>query len=46
MKATFAEKPDESTMPFTDVAESAWYYDAVKYVYENGMMTGTDDGTK
>ena len=45
VKATFAVKPDESTMPFTDVAESAWYYDAVVYVYENGMMTGTNDGT-
>ena len=45
VKATFAEKPDESKLPFTDVAESAWYYDAVVYVYENGMMTGTNDGT-
>ena len=27
--------------PFTDVAESAWYYDAVRYVCSNGLMTGT-----
>ena len=45
VKAAFSEKPDESKLPFTDVAENAWYYDAVVYVYENGMMTGTNDGT-
>lgn len=28
-------------MPFTDVAVSSWYYEAVKYVYEKGMMNGT-----
>jgi len=27
--------------PFTDVAEGAWYYNDVKYVFENGLMTGT-----
>ncbi len=32
----------ETTLPFTDAAKTAWYYDAVKYVYENGMMNGTD----
>ena len=31
----------DSGLPFIDVAESAWYYDAVEYVYENGMMNGT-----
>ena len=35
------EKPDESTTPFTDVAENAWYADAVQYVYEKGIMNGT-----
>ncbi len=29
--------------PFTDVSESAWYYDAVEYVNENGLMLGTND---
>lgn len=29
--------------PFADVAESAWYYDAVRYVCSNGLMTGTSD---
>ena len=31
----------DSGLPFIDVAENAWYYDAVAYVYENGMMNGT-----
>ena len=26
--------------PFTDVSENSWYYDAVKYVNENGIITG------
>ena len=30
-------------LPFTDVAEGAWYYDAVQYVYGEGLMTGTSD---
>lgn len=28
-------------LPFTDVKTADWYYDAVQYVYEKGMMTGT-----
>ena len=27
--------------PFADVAENDWYYDAVQYVSENGLMGGT-----
>lgn len=30
---------------FTDVFENAWYYDAVNYVYEEGLITGTSDVT-
>lgn len=30
------------SMPFTDIQSGAWYYNAVKYVYENGLMKGTD----
>lgn len=26
--------------PFTDVSEESWYYDAVKFVSENGLMNG------
>ena len=38
-------KPDEPVVtefPFYDVAASAWYYDAVKYVYDKGLMDGVD----
>lgn len=27
-------------LPFKDVAEKSWYYPAVRYVYENRLMTG------
>lgn len=40
--AAFAVK---SNLPFTDVESSDWYYSAVQYVYENGMMSGTGDTT-
>lgn len=29
------------SLPFTDVTASDWFYDAVTYVYDNGLMTGT-----
>ena len=38
VKATFKVAPKT---PFTDVAENAWYADAVAYAYENGMVKGT-----
>jgi len=28
-------------LPFTDVAASAWYYNAAHYVYTNGLIIGT-----
>ena len=31
--------------PFTDVASDAWYYDAVNYCADNGLMKGTSDTT-
>ena len=37
------EKAEE--LPFTDVPENAWYYDAVAYAYENGWMNGTTSTT-
>ena len=40
VEATFVAVED-SGLPFLDVASDAWYYDAVAYVYENGMMNGT-----
>ena len=27
-------------LPFADVASNAWYFDAVRYAYENGLMDG------
>lgn len=33
------------TNPFSDVKESSWFYDAVRYVSANEMMQGTSDTT-
>ncbi|MGN1308027.1 MAG: endonuclease [Faecousia sp.] len=30
----------EVTLPFTDVSEGDWYYEYVKYVYTNNIMSG------
>ena len=38
-------EPEEPALPFTDVAEGDWFYDAVAYVYENGIMAGTGETT-
>ena len=32
-------------LPFTDVADSDWFYDPVCFVFENGLMTGTSADT-
>ncbi|WP_373164447.1 S-layer homology domain-containing protein [Agathobaculum sp. Marseille-P7918] len=41
VKATFTEIGEQpAELPFGDVASSAWYAEAVRYVYENGMMNG------
>ena len=36
------EKPEVSDFPFYDVNVRDWYYDAVKYVYNKGLMDGVD----
>ena len=36
------EEPETPVFPFYDVPSSAWYYSAVKYVYENKLMDGVD----
>lgn len=44
ISATFRQtgaQTEEAQLPFLDVAEGAWYYDAVTYCYENGIMDGT-----
>lgn len=35
----------DGKLPFTDVPENEWYYGAVKFVYENGLMNGTGNGS-
>ena len=39
---TTPDEPVVTEFPFYDVAASAWYYDAVKYVYDKGLMDGVD----
>ena len=41
---TLEPEPDE-TLPFLDVDEDAWYYDAVCYVYGAGLFQGTSGTT-
>ena len=36
---TFTETAPEP-LPFTDVTEGDWFYDAVRYAYENSLMDG------
>lgn len=44
VRAVFAaEAPAE--FPFTDVKEGVWFREAVEYVYENGLMSGTGAAT-
>ena len=35
-------EPEVPAFPFYDVPTSAWYYTAVKYVYDNKLMDGVD----
>ncbi len=37
-------KPDAvvNNLPFTDVGMGSWFYDNVKYCYDNGLMIGAD----
>ena len=39
------EQMQLSTLPFTDVSAGDWYYGAVAYAYENGLMGGTSGST-
>lgn len=46
IEVSFALIEDEAVKAnFADVAADAWYADAVQYVYENGMMSGTSQTT-
>ena len=37
VRVTFS---DSDALPFTDVSAGQWFYDAISYVYTNGMMEG------
>ena len=45
--AVFAEDdaPVETGLPFTDVKDGDWFYEAVKYAYDNKLMDGTSATT-
>ena len=44
VKPSEPETPDTPVFPFYDVSARDWYYSAVKYVYEKGLMDGVDVG--
>ena len=47
VEASFVREGGQPQVPqttFADVPASAWYYDAVEYVYENGLMSGVSSG--
>lgn len=41
VEASFAKTSSSPVDSFLDVNTGAWYYDAVKYAVENGLMSGT-----
>lgn len=38
---SFAPLNQDHGLPFTDVGQNDWFYSAVRFVYERGMMAGT-----
>lgn len=47
VEASFVREGGQTQVPqttFDDVPASAWYYNAVEYVYENGLMSGVSGG--
>ena len=47
VKASFAkdDAPVDTGLPFTDVKADDWFYEAVKYAYDNKLMDGTSSTT-
>ena len=35
--------PTNTELPFEDVATDAWYYEAIKYTYKNGILQGATE---
>ena len=44
-RAAGSPEPKTNTMPFTDVPAGSYYYDAVLWAVENGIIEGTSDTT-
>ena len=44
VKPSEPSEPETPVFPFYDVTARDWYYSAVKYVYEKGLMDGVDAG--
>lgn len=44
VNASFIPTSSAAKLLFSDVSEDDWFFDAVSYVYDNGMMNGTGDG--
>jgi len=40
--SSFSVSAAEETLPFTDVKETDWFYEAVDYTYANGIFKGTN----
>ena len=45
IKAAFQKKSAEWQNPYSDILKDAWYYSAVRFVSENGLMNGTTSDT-
>ena len=45
IQVTFVEIVEKPDLPFRDVDVDDWFYDAVVYAYENGLMSGTGETT-
>jgi len=41
--AKFVKNPEEPKLPFTDVNESDWFYQGIKYVWEQNMVKGVSE---
>ena len=44
-RALFSCAAQVADMAFTDVAAEAWYYDAARFAWANGLFQGTGEGT-
>lgn len=44
-RAAGSPEPESTVMPFTDVVEGSYYYDAVLWAVENGITSGTSATT-